>query len=358
MFPRWEVPKARKKWVTEAKDENQNYQEDAKTEAPLEVDREKMQKDGLPCKETGSGPEIKEQDVSFSHPKAQHSSSSTDESCKNVFLDILDDAFKLELAPKVSELMADYCDSTQGSNAPPESFDFHSYHGDDTYNVDVDEAKWVGAGSSISSDDHHEHHDDPHDHHDDHDVITSSQVQQCREGSSNDASVQAEMDIDQLLLKTYNSYRDEEDDKNFVVEGRYVDVQKMLSANLEMVFPPEGADQLDVNMNEATSEDNTPESSEYEDSSDSNGLSGLSSLYQVSALDEAVLISDLSLEVNVNESRKSLDETASPDLEGTHYATPCGAIEERTAESDNTKLRTALARYDFKFVHFKRQICH
>ena len=64
-------------------------------------------------------------------------------------MEILEDAFKLDLAPKVSDLMAEYCDSAQGSTAAQESFDidFQSYHGDDPEDqADVDPVKWVGEG--------------------------------------------------------------------------------------------------------------------------------------------------------------------------------------------------------------------
>ena len=47
-----------------------------------------------------------------------------------------------------------------------------------------------------------------------------------------------EIEIDGLMLKDAGSASDDEgDDRNFIKEGRYVDVQKMLTANLEMVFP-------------------------------------------------------------------------------------------------------------------------
>lgn len=56
--------------------------------------------------------------------------------------------------------------------------------------------------------------------------------------STEDDFEPGEIEIDGLILKDAGSaLDDDEDDRNFIKEGRYVDVQKMLTANLEMVFP-------------------------------------------------------------------------------------------------------------------------
>ncbi|XP_063959250.1 uncharacterized protein LOC129266577 [Lytechinus pictus] len=261
------------------------------------------------------------------------SSTSSDDSCKNRMMEILEDAFKLELAPKVSALMADYCDSTQGSNAAQESFDvdFQSYHDDDPDEVDVDAVKRVGNGE-VGGNLHQQ--DGP------------CPAGDPQEGDNHRDDFEAgEIKIDGLMLKDVisSSSDDDEDDRNFIKEGRYIDVQKMLTANLEMVFP----ETVGHSPTSPCDLNNNTEARKHQEDGKEGDVTAGSSLYQVSALNDAAFISDLSLEVNVNESIKLSLESVPQPQEGNDVRTGEGDLEEGEDDPLGDKsLHLALAKLD------------
>eukprot|EP00057_Strongylocentrotus_purpuratus_P016602 XP_011671076.1 PREDICTED: uncharacterized protein LOC105441564 [Strongylocentrotus purpuratus] len=263
--------------------------------------------------------------------QVDRSSTSSDDSCKNRMMEILEDAFKLDLAPKVSDLMAEYCDSAQGSTAAQESFDidFQSYHGDDPEpedQEDVDPVKWVGDGRRNKDG-----------------AEERSPKGDTQEDDDGNGFEPGEIEIDGLMLKAAGSTSEDcEDDRNFIKEGRYVDVQKMLTANLEMVFPETSGHSLtspfDLNKD--------AESRKHQEVGHEEGdVTAGSSLYHVSALNEAAFLSDLSLEVNVDESIKSSLESV-PQPQENEDGDDDGRDEEGEEEDEflgNTPLHSALA---------------
>eukprot|EP00057_Strongylocentrotus_purpuratus_P012063 XP_011666537.1 PREDICTED: uncharacterized protein LOC764092 [Strongylocentrotus purpuratus] len=267
--------------------------------------------------------------------QVDRSSTSSDDSCKNRMMEILEDAFKLDLAPKVSDLMAEYCDSAQGSTAAQESFDidFQSYHGDDPDTedqVDVDPVKWVGDRSGKKNGAN----------------VTDPEAEGVSQDDDGNGFEPGEIEIDGLILKDGRcAEEDDEDDRNFIKEGRYVDVQKMLTANLEMVFP-ETSGHSSTSPFELNNE--TELRKRQEVGHEEGDVTAGSSLYQVSALNEAAFLSDLSLEVNVDESIKSSLESV-PQPQENEDGDDDRRDDEDEEENDflgNTPLHSALAKLD------------
>ncbi|XP_072165846.1 uncharacterized protein [Diadema setosum] len=255
-----------------------------------------------------------------------------DNSCKSRLMEILEDAFRMELAPRVSELMNEYCSSNQGSFAAEDSLDvdFHSYHGDDTEELDVDGVEWVGECCDVSAYDRNGN----------------------RLSETTDSYSQVEMEIDQLLTRNAGNspqQADRDEEKNFVMEGRHVDIQKMLPGYFE-----ENSEEPEM---AASSDDKASKMAvnvRLEDIQDSSvDWSNRSSLFQVSAMDEAAFVSDVSLEVNVNDSRR-LSQESFERGDWDHQGFQCGdrgydkedEIKKQDPNEGDAPLHKALARMD------------